>query len=116
MTCLIENSQRFNCDYLNQTLQAKEELITLSRPQIKRMSTGNSCDFNTLYASVQNICKGPVKLYDKPSIGSLNTCGLKRKTEYPEFQSLFKQYDIFCIAESKLDNDDVISCCDHFFF
>ena len=88
-----DNSQRFKIDYLNQTLPGKEELITLSRPQIRSMSTGNTCDSNTLYASVQNICKGPVKLYDKLSIGSLNTCGLKRKTEYPEFQSLIKQYE-----------------------
>ena len=36
----------FKSDYLNQTLPAKEELITLSRPQVRRMSTGNSCDSN----------------------------------------------------------------------
>lgn len=98
-----DNLQFFKSDYLNQTLPAKEELITLSRPQIRRMSTGNSCDSNTLYASVQNICKGPVKLYDKLSIGSLNTCGLKRKTEYPEFQSLIKQYDIRGLSKEFVD-------------
>ena len=57
-----------------------------------------------------------MKIYDKLPIGSLNTCGLKRKTDYPEFQNLSNQYDVFCIAESKLDYDDVISCSDHTFF
>ena len=60
------------------------------------------------------------------SIGSLNTCGLKRKTDYPEVQNLINQYDVvfffffvfffLCIAESKLDNDDVISYSDLTFY
>ena len=39
----------------------------------------------------------------------------KRNTEYPEFQTKIKQYDIFYIAEYKLDNEDVISYRDHTF-
>ncbi|MCG7875884.1 MAG: reverse transcriptase family protein [Candidatus Thiodiazotropha endolucinida] len=56
------------------------------------------------------------RICDKLVIGCLNTCGLKRRTEYPEFQNLLDQHDILCIAESKLDNDDVISCPGYVFY
>ena len=41
--------------------------------------------------------------------GALNVCGLKKRLDYPEFISTISSYDIFCIAETKLDNTDVIS-------
>ena len=36
-------------------------------------------------------------------------CGLKRRSNYPEFQDLLKSYDLFFVSESKLDQYDVIS-------
>lgn len=56
-----------------------------------------------------SIHNGPVKMYNNLSIGSLNVCGLKRRSDYPEFQDLMNQFDVLCIDESKLDNDDMIS-------
>ena len=43
------------------------------------------------------------------SVGSLNVCGLKRRSNYPDFQDLLKSYDLFFVSESKLDQYDVIS-------
>ena len=42
-------------------------------------------------------------------IGTLNVCGLKRRLNYPEFQDLIKQFDIFCVSESKLGKYDDIT-------
>ena len=42
-------------------------------------------------------------------IASLNVCGVKRRLNYPEFSDLIKQFDIFCVSESKLDKYDDIS-------
>jgi len=42
------------------------------------------------------------------SIGSLNVCGLKTKSNYPEFQELISNYDILCTQETKLDKFDKI--------
>ena len=47
---------------------------------------------------------------NKLSIGCLNVCGLKRRTQYPEFVELVKKHDILCVCETKLDKEDVISC------
>ncbi len=41
-------------------------------------------------------------------LGSLNVCGLKRRSNFPEFISLIHDYDIFLVSESKLDQYDVI--------
>ena len=43
------------------------------------------------------------------SIASLNVCGLKRRLEYPEFQELVNNFEVFCVSESKLDKHDIIS-------
>ena len=70
-------------------------MTTLTRTQITRLSTNDDFKSNTLYADASSIHNGPVKIYDKLSIRSLNTCGLKCKTDYPEFQNLINQYDGF---------------------
>ena len=96
-TTIYDTSQCFHDDYFNQTIPVAEEMATLARTQITRLSTNDDFKSNTLYADVHvsSIHNGPVKIYDKLSIESLNTCGLKRKTDYPEFQNLINQYDVF---------------------
>ena len=42
-------------------------------------------------------------------IGTLNVCGLKRRSLYPEFVDLIKRYDISCALETKLDSTDIIT-------
>ena len=90
-TTIYDTSQCFHDDHFNQTIPVAEEMATLTRTQITRLSTNHDFKSNTLYADVASIHNGPV--YDKLSIGSLNTCGLKR--DYPEFQNLINQYDVF---------------------
>ena len=46
----------------------------------------------------------------------MNVCGLKQRLNYPEFSTLVKSYDIFCIQESKLDDIDVVSLDGYAFF
>ena len=53
---------------------------------------------------------------DKLSVGSLNVCGLKRSILYTEFTDLVQSFDIFCLAETKLLDTDVISCPGYTFF
>ena len=35
-------------------------------------------------------------------------CGLKRRVQYPDFISFVNQYDVVCLAETKLDETDVV--------
>ena len=37
------------------------------------------------------------------NLAVLNVCGLKTRSLYPEFQELISDYDMFCVAETKLD-------------
>ena len=43
------------------------------------------------------------------NLAVLNVCGLKTRSLYPEFQELVSDYDMFCVAETKLDSTDIIS-------
>jgi hypothetical protein len=43
------------------------------------------------------------------SVASLNVCGLKRKSEFPDFAYLVQKYDIFGAVETKLDIYDVVN-------
>ena len=43
------------------------------------------------------------------SIGTLNICGHKRRSVYPEFCDLVPKYDVFFVTETKQDHTDVIS-------
>ena len=80
-TTIYDTSQCFHDDYFNQTTPVEVEMTTLTRTQITRLSTNDDFKSNTLYADVSSTHNGPVKIYDKLSIGRLNTCGLKRKTD-----------------------------------
>ena len=42
------------------------------------------------------------------SVASLNVCGLKRRVQYPDFISFVNQYNVVCLAETKLDEADII--------
>ena len=46
---------------------------------------------------------------------SLNVCGIKIKSKYPELRDLLDNYDIICLTETKLDDIDVIECNDFTF-
>lgn len=50
------------------------------------------------------------------SVGFLNVCGLKRRMQYPDFCSFIQNYDIICLAETKLDASDVISLDGYTFY
>ena len=43
------------------------------------------------------------------SVGTLNVCGLQRRSVYPEFYDVLSNYDLFFVTETKLDHTDVIS-------
>ena len=45
---------------------------------------------------------------DEINVLSLNGCGLKRRSQYPEFIELVKNYDILCFVETKTDDMDEI--------
>lgn len=45
---------------------------------------------------------------DKLKVGSLNVCGLKRRSNYSEFIKMVNRYDIFLVNETKLDIYDQI--------
>lgn len=49
-------------------------------------------------------------------LGCLNVCGLKRRLEYPEFNAFINQHDILCLAETKLDDTDIISVDQYTFY
>ena len=49
-------------------------------------------------------------------IGFLNVCGLKSRMKYEEFTQLIEQYPIFCVAETKLDQFDIINLENYKFF
>ena len=49
-------------------------------------------------------------------LGCLNVCGLKRRVQYPEFCTLVNQHDILCVAETKLDDTDVILVDNYTFY
>ena len=50
------------------------------------------------------------------SIGSINVCGLIRRTLFPEFSETLSKYDLLCVTETKLDQTDVISVEGYTFF
>jgi len=41
------------------------------------------------------------KNYEQIKCGSLNVCGLKRKTMFPEFVETVKYHDLFITVETK---------------
>lgn len=84
--------------------------VNVNRPN-KMFETKNFCSPT---ASHMNSNEQNPK--DTLLIGSLNTCGLKGRIQYPEFVDLVRKYDILCISETKLDHDDVISCEGYTFF
>ena len=113
---ICDTSQNVCEDYYNATIFAAETVSSsnqfdVNSPNIDNGQTNLIDDYKSKYT--QN---DATNISNKFVIGSLNTCGLKRRTEYPEFQSLIDRYDILCISESKLDNDDVISCPGYVFY
>jgi hypothetical protein len=42
------------------------------------------------------------------NIGSLNVCGLKRRSNFPDFIKLIENFDIFLVSETKLVKTDTI--------
>ncbi|CAC5383795.1 unnamed protein product [Mytilus coruscus] len=45
---------------------------------------------------------------DMLNILSLNCCGIIKKLQYPEFETLLRNHDIICLVETKLDDRDEI--------
>lgn len=56
---------------------------------------------NNINSSVQ-----PSKLFD---IATLNVCGLRKRSNFPEFFEFMQQFDLLCFDETKIDETDVIS-------
>ena len=50
----------------------------------------------------------PCNINSTLNVASLNVCGLKRRVQYPDFISFVNQYDVVCLAETKLDETDVV--------
>ena len=49
-----------------------------------------------------------IPIQNSVSIATLNVCGLKTRSKYPDFIELVKQYDVFTVCETKIDKFDVI--------
>ena len=65
----------------------------------------NNCTLNqTRLNKSQSNCKSSTL-----KCGSLNVCGIKRKLLYPELCELISDYDLFCVTETKIDNNDIIN-------
>ena len=43
------------------------------------------------------------------NIGFLNVCGLRRRSLFPEFSELVSKYDLFFVAETKMDSTDLVN-------
>lgn len=59
--------------------------------------------------SLIRICKTllfQIKIYSELRTGSLNICGLKKRSNYLDFHDLVRKYDIFCSSETKLGQFD----------
>ena len=56
---------------------------------------------NNINSSVQ-----PSKLFD---IATLNVCGLRKRSNFPEFFEFMLRFDLLCFNETKIDEIDVIS-------
>ena len=54
---------------------------------------------NDINSSVQ-----PSKVFD---IATLNVCGLRRRSNFPEFLEFVKRFDLLCLNETKIDETDV---------
>ena len=53
-----------------------------------------------------------INVYVNPktlNIATLNVCGLKKRSQYPDFVEYFDKYDLICFVETKLEDIDVIS-------
>ena len=85
---ICDTSQNVCEDYYNATIFAAETVSSsnqfdVNSPNIDNGQTNLIDDYKSKYT--QN---DATNISNKFVIGSLNTCGLKRRTEYPEFQSL----------------------------
>jgi hypothetical protein len=83
---------------------------------------GNETDYNTSctsqetdYSATANSHETDYSLQETDysentlKVSTLNVCGLKRRVHYPEFLSIVKSYNIFGVAETKLDEYDMPS-------
>ena len=43
------------------------------------------------------------------NIGFLNVCGLRRRSLFPEFSELVSKFDLFFVAETKMDSTDLVN-------
>lgn len=100
--CLLKpgTSARLKCNHLTHTFDTSyyQQDILQSNPEAATENTysrKSSCLINDL----QN----------KLKVGSLNVCGLKRCINYQKLVNFIKEYDIFCVQETKLDTFDIIS-------
>ena len=74
----------------------------------KQKTESNKQEPTTITVSAKNQSSGTNSMQFK--IGTLNVCGFKRRSLYPDFNDLIAKYDIFCTVETKLDIHDIISC------
>ena len=74
-------------------------LLSDSEVNITQSERGNTHD--TVFTTINNTNKFL-------KIAHLNVCGLKRRCQYPDFEDLVNQFDIFLVTETKLDCTDVI--------
>lgn len=46
--------------------------------------------------------------YRKLHFATLNVCGLKTRSQYPDFIDYCNKFDLLCFTETKIDETDVI--------
>ena len=69
------------------------------QPQPPGQSDGNSAKYK----------QGEYDRLETLKFATLNVCGLKPRLNYPDFTDYLSNYDILCLAETKLDQTDIVS-------
>ena len=93
---------------LNNTVHNVSDDNSVSRSMHSK--TGN-LDFNVMASEFEDNAGSSHSTSNMGNLkcGSFNVCGIKRRLHYPEFVSLIKEHDIFCLSETKIDKYDIIT-------
>ena len=51
--------------------------------------------------------ESPPRVFKLFDIANLNVCGLRRRSNFPEFLEIVQRFDLLCFSETKIDGTDV---------
>ena len=82
--------------------------ISESENNMSKLNNEDACTNDRPITSDMSSPSEPCNVNSTLNIASLNVCCLKRRAQYPDFISFVNQYDVVCLAETKLDETDVV--------